>query len=158
MTVTEPARRPSVAARRTGYLVAAAIHAVLLYLVNIHPGWAAIPVLTPDAARVIGLLNLSLVLGLVVNLVYAVYDPRWLTALGSVATTGVGLAVLVWIWRVFPFAFDDASVHWPLVVRVVLGVAIAGSAIGVAVQCVTLVRAVYDRVRRAPKSSAYRSR
>jgi hypothetical protein len=54
-----------------------------------------VPFLTSDTADVLGLLNFSLLLGIAVNLLYVVRDPRWLTALGDLVTTGVGLAVLV---------------------------------------------------------------
>jgi hypothetical protein len=48
MTLTEPTRRPSVATRRVGYVVAAVGEATLLYLVNVWPGWQAVPFLTAD--------------------------------------------------------------------------------------------------------------
>lgn len=149
MTVTAPtprapapARRPPVAARRVGYLIAAGINVVLLYLVNISPGWEAVPFLTEDTRQVLGLVNLSLVAGLVCNLVYVLVDPTWLKSLGDLLTTGIGLAVLVRLWQVFPFDFGDSAADWALVVRAVLVVGVIGSAIGIVVQLVSLVRAV----------------
>jgi hypothetical protein len=125
---------------RIGYVVGASINVVTLYLVNAEPGWRALPWLTDDLTRVIGLVNLALIAGAVTNLVYLLHDPPWLTALGGIATTGIGLAALVRLLDVFPFAFGDASVDWATVARVVLVVGIAGSVIGLIVQVVTLVR------------------
>ena len=73
-----------------------------------------------------------------VNLLYVAYDARWFVALGGLVTTGVGLVVLTRIWRVFPFAFGPGF-DWPLVMRVLLVLAIAGSAIALIVQPVQLL-------------------
>jgi hypothetical protein len=135
-------RETSAAARRAGYTVAIAVNAVLLYLINRSPGWEAVPFLTDDTPRVLGLVNASIVSGIVANAVYVLWDPRWLRALGDVVTTAVGLAALVQLWVVFPVAFAPAAVDWELVARWVLGVGIAGSVIGIVVALVRLGRAL----------------
>jgi hypothetical protein len=144
MTVKAPARRPPVAARRAGYAVAAALTAVFWFLLNVSPGWQIMPFLTDDTARIIPLLNLSLGVSIVVNLVYLVYDPPWWRSLGDLVTTSVGLAVLVRFWQVFPFAFTG-SIDWSLVARVTLFVAIAGSIVGIVVNLVAFLRGVGRR-------------
>ena len=53
--------RPAPVARRVGYVIAIAVNAALLYLLNTNPGWEAIPLVTAAADQVIGLVNLSLV-------------------------------------------------------------------------------------------------
>lgn len=137
---TAPVRRPSVAVRRVGYAVAVAINAALLYVVNVWPGWQALPFLTEDTGQVLALVDLSLVVGVVANVVYLTYDAPWWKSLGDVVTTGVGMAVLVWVWQVFPFDFDGASFNWALLVRVVLVVALVGATIGIVAQVVSLLR------------------
>jgi hypothetical protein len=131
--------RPSAAARRFGYAVGAAVNGVLLYLTNVAPGWRSVPFLTEDVTRVLGLVNLSLLTGLVANLLYGMYDRRWFRDLGAVVTTGVGLAAVVQLLRVFPFAFADSSVDWDTVTWWLLVLGVAGSVIGLVVQVVTLV-------------------
>lgn len=140
MTLTEPTRRPSVATRRVGYVVTVVCDATLLYLINVWPGWKAVSFLTEDTHQVLGLVNLSLAAGLVANLVYLAQDAPLLKALGDLVTTGIGLAVLARIWQVFPFDFTGWSVDWSWLVRVVLGVGIVGSLIGIAVQVASLLR------------------
>jgi hypothetical protein len=130
--------RPSTAARRFGYSVSGAINLVLLYLINRNPGWAAVPFLTDRAADVIPLVNASLIIGLTVSLVQVVHDPRWLVALGRIATTVIGMAVMVRTWQVFPFDFGDASFNWPLVTRFVLAVGVLGSVVGLIAHTVSL--------------------
>jgi hypothetical protein len=137
MTIsTAPTRRPSAAARRAGYLVSAVLTALFLYLLNGEPGWRDISFLTGDTEQVLVLVNLSLVSGLVANLVYVLADPSRLKALGDLVTTGIGLVALVRIWQVFPFDFTGYWFDWPLVIRIVLVVGMVGSVIGLIVQFV----------------------
>jgi hypothetical protein len=126
--------------RRLGYIIAAAVNAVMLCLINIWPGWERVSFLTEDTAELIWLVNVSIVVSIAVNLVYVVHDPQWLKSLGDLITTGVGLVVLTRIWRVFPFDFSGYSANWGFVARLLLVVAIAGSGIGLVVQTVTLIR------------------
>jgi len=134
--------RPGRSARRFGYSVAVVVNAAMLYAVNRWPGWDAVPFLTERTHLVLGLVNASIIVSLVANLVYLVRDPRWLKALGDLITTSVGLAALLRIWRVFPFDFAEGSVDWELVARALLVVAIVGSAIGIVVAIVSFFRAV----------------
>lgn len=124
-------------ARRVGYAVAIAVDVVLLLLVNRSPGWEYVPFLTPEAAQVVGLVNASIVTGLVANVVYLVTDPAWLRALGEVATTAVGLAALVAIWQVWPL---DLTLGWDVLARLTVGIGIAGSVIGIVAAMVRFVR------------------
>ncbi|GAA3950487.1 hypothetical protein [Actinoplanes auranticolor] len=139
--ITKSARnRPSRAARSFGYTVAAVLNTVLLYLVNVRPGWRAVPFLTEDTTRVLVVLNLSLAAGIVANLLYVLYDPpRW-KALGDLVTNSISLVVLFRVWAVFPFAFDGHE--WTLIARTVLVFAIAGTGIAMLVQAVSAAGAV----------------
>lgn len=138
--VRRPRRsRPGPAARRVGYVFAALFDALFLWLLHRWPGWEAVPFLTPQFADVLWLVDLSLWVGLAANLVYLVRDPRWLTALGGLATTGVGLAAAIRLWQVFPFDLGDG---WTGLVRVAIVLGIVGSVIGVLVNAVTVVRSL----------------
>jgi len=46
------------------------VNAALLFVLNGQPGWQALPFLTSATSQVLGLVNLSLAVGLAVNLVY----------------------------------------------------------------------------------------
>jgi hypothetical protein len=126
--------------RRVGYALAVAVNGVLLVLVNAVPGWRAVPFLTQDAASVIVLVNLALVVGIAINSLNAVFDRRWLRAAGEFVSSGVALLMLVQLWRVFPFAFTDPSVDWALVTRVLIGFAIGGCIASMIAQIVILIR------------------
>ena len=138
-------RRPPVAARRLGYVLGLVANTVVLVLVHVAPGWRAVPFLTEDAAGIVALFTVSVVVSIVVDVLYLAYDEAWFVALGQLVTTAFGFAVLVRLFQVFPFAFGPAAVDWALVVRVALVLSMVGTTIGALVQVVRLVRAGYRR-------------
>jgi hypothetical protein len=132
-------RRPSAAVRRAGYLIAILLNAAILYFINVWPGWQVVPFLTSATTAVLPWINGSIIVGMVANVVYLFADARWVRAVGDMATTAVGLAAMVQVWTVFPFEFSPAT-PWTLLARIVIALAIAGSAIAIVVQFVTFVR------------------
>ena len=136
-TTTKVRKRPSAAARRVGYVIAMLVNAAMLYGVNRWPGWDAVPFLTTDTERVLAFVNASILVSLAANALYVVRDPRWVRALGDAVVAAVAVASSVRVWQVFPF---DVSSGWELVLRILLGTAIAGSAIAVLVGLVGFVR------------------
>lgn len=138
----EAGGRPSPAARRFGYLVAAGINLALLFLIHVRPGWRVLPFLTEATTEVLPLVNLQLCTAVAINLIWIAVDPRWLRALGELATAVVGLAATARVLEVFPFAFDPAGVPWESLVRVLLWVGIVGSVIAVLVNVARLIRAM----------------
>lgn len=147
MTLSRPVRaRPAVAVRRTGYVFAIILNAVILYLVHVWPGWDAVPFLTEDTRQVLGLFTVSVIAAIAANLTYLAFDgPRW-RAVGELVTAGLSVAVLIRIWRVFPFDFGQSTFDWALTFSIVLVVAIAGTMLGLIVQLVNLTRGA--RIRR----------
>jgi hypothetical protein len=142
MSAVTAKRSPSTAARRFGYAVAAAINIVLLYLINVHPGWSAVPVLTDDTVDVLPLVNASLAVGIAVAVVEVIRDPPWLVALGGMATTAIGTATVLRMWQVFPLDFGNGSFDWAMLARVLLAVAVIGSIVGFAAQTAALAGAL----------------
>lgn len=140
-----PSRQPR-SARRVGYVFAVLFNAAGLYLINVWPGWEAVPFLTGDTRQVLGIVNAVVLTTLAVNVVYLFTDPRWLVALGGLVTSVLGLIGLIRIWEVFPFDFDDSSVDWTLLFHIGLVIGVAGSCIAILVQLVQLTRAL--RLRR----------
>lgn len=144
MSATTKTRKP--AARRAGYLIGVLVNTLLIYLVNVWPGWDVLPFLTAGMTQMLPLVNLSLVAGVAVNLIYLANDERWLVAAGGLVTTGIGLATAVRMWQVFPFDFAPGS-GGETTARVLLLLAMAGSVIGVVVQIVTPAAAAAGRGR-----------
>lgn len=103
------------------------------------------PFLTPATTEVLPWVNATMVAGIAANVLYAMWDPRWLKALGDIVTTSIGIVSMVRIWQVFPLDFTGSSIDWALVSRVLLGVGFGGSGIAVIVALVTFVRALTGR-------------
>ena len=129
-------------AGRSGNLGSAIVNALLLYGINIWPGWQVLPFLTADTARVLDLVSASLIAGIVVNIVCVVIRSRALLALGNLVVMGIGVAAILRLWDVFPFDFGTAWSGWPVLVRVFLVLGIVGSIIGAIAELVNLFRAL----------------
>lgn len=142
--VRNPGRkqRQSHASRRGGYLVSVLINAVLLYLLDVHPGWRSMSFLTPATAQVIGLVNLTLWAGIVANCVYFVADLPPLRALGDLVTLSIALLTTIRVLEVFPFAFHGSAAFVAVIARVVLIIGIVGASIGLLYSAVTLLRSL----------------
>lgn len=127
---------------RSGNFGSAIVNALLLYGINMWPGWQVLPFLTADMSRVLDLINASLIAGIIVNLVCVVIHARTLVALGNLVVIGFGVAAMLRLWEVFPFDFGTGWSGWPVLVRVLLVLGIVGSAIGAVVEVVNLFRAL----------------
>ena len=135
-------KRPrSAAARRSGYVGTVVFDAISLVAINRWPGWDVLPFLTSATDRVIGLVNASIVVHLVVYALYTLWDPRGLRAAGEILTSVFGILVTTRLWEVYPFDTADDRSGWGLVAHLLLGLGIVGSAIGVVTGVAHLVRA-----------------
>jgi hypothetical protein len=110
----------------------------MLWLVNVWPGWQAVPFLTAATVLVIGAVNASIVARATADLVNLVFDLPRLRALGDIISICFGLVALVRIWQVFPL--DVIGTPWEVVARVLLGIGIVGSVVGIVEAAVRLFR------------------
>lgn len=138
MTRTTTSR--TAVARRGGYVVGALINAALLVLINVAPGWSAVPFLTGDMNKVLVWVDITILAGLLTNVGYTIRDSRRLVAGGGVLTAGLGLATLVRFWQVFPFDFGHSAVDWASLVRIALLVGLVGTAVAIVAQLGVAVR------------------
>jgi len=129
----------SPAARKVGYLIGFVVNGILLYLVNVRPGWREVPFLTERTTDVLPLVNLSLLVGAAANFLYVVQDAAWVRSLGQIAVAVVGIVAAWRMLQVFPFDFSPYAFDWATVARWVLAVAIFGSVVSIVVELVHLV-------------------
>lgn len=127
---------------RSGGVGSALVNTVLLWAINMWPGWRMVPFLAPDMTRVLDAVNAALIAGIIVNLVFVVVRSRGPQALGNLVVLGFGMAALLRLWDVFPFDFGDGWSGWPLMVRVFLALGLVGSVIGAVVEVVALIRSL----------------
>lgn len=133
-------KQPSVAARRTGYVFSIVISAALLFGINVWPGWDVLPFLTNDFTQVLGLVNLSIAISLVAQVVYLFRDGRPVKQIGDIVTLAVNIVVGIRMWQVFPFDFGAQTFDWELLFRILLGVGIVGMGIAIIVNIVSASR------------------
>lgn len=132
-------RRPSRGARRAGYLLAATINVVLLWLLLVEPGWRWLGFLTEGFTAVVGWVVLSLVTGIGVNLALVGYDPPWARRVGDAVSAVFAVIALARLWAVFPFDLGSWA-GWETALRVLLGLACVGTAIAVVANLAEAVR------------------
>ncbi|MER5267151.1 hypothetical protein ABTZ99_34165 [Actinosynnema sp. NPDC002837] len=141
--MTSTSIRPTVTTGpRAGYLVGTVVNVILLVLVNVSPGWRAVPFLTEDAVDVVVWVDVGLVLGIVVNTLCALFPRRRLVLLGDVLTTTATLAALTSMSAVWPFRFDDAGIPWTTITRTTLTIVLVAVSIALLVQLVKLLHAL----------------
>ncbi|MGK3649691.1 hypothetical protein [Pseudarthrobacter enclensis] len=132
-----------------GGIGSALVNAVLLWAINIWPGWRAVPFLTGDVELVLGAVNASLIAGITANLLFAVVRSRGLQALGNLVVLAFGLAALIRLWDVFPFDFSGGWSGWTAVARAFLVLGMAGTVIGAVAELVALFRSLTGAGSRA---------
>jgi hypothetical protein len=131
--------RPPRSARVVGYLVAAAINLAFIWFVNVAPGWRWLPFLDESFSRVVGLVTVSFMISVAVNLVYVAVDPLWMKRLGDALTSAVAVVVTFRLFMVFPFDFGAQWAWWEGTFRILLGLGCVGAAIGVIANLALLV-------------------
>jgi hypothetical protein len=138
--ITQRSQRRS--APQVGHLAGALVDIALLVLINVRPGWRAVPVLTDAARGVVVAVDMSLAVALVVNLLCLFFPRAWLIRAGEVISTAAGLTALLCVLVVFPFHFTDPDVDWTAVTRLGLISVVVVVSIALVVQLVRLVIAV----------------
>jgi hypothetical protein len=126
--------------RRAGYVVAIIVNLLVYGFINTWPGWDSFDFVTADAADVVPLVNLSIGVSILANIVYLVVDAPRVKAIGEMVVSAVAMVVSVIVLRVFPFDFSAYAFPWELVTRVVLVIAVIGSGISVLVNLYRAIR------------------
>jgi len=152
MTVdNEEVSRASIGARRFGYAVAVGINVLLVVVVNNILSWGWLPWLTPEFEKLLPVINLALVVNIVLSLIYMAHDGPPFKAATQIIVNLIAIAILVRTLQVYPFDFSaydfpiDISAFdltWDLVARLLIGLAILGTAIAVVTETTKLSRAL----------------
>lgn len=95
-------------------------YALVLVLLNVVPGWQAVPFLTPAAEHAVALANLALIVMLVSRAVALVEPSPRLRAAARYTVALIALALLAELWVTFPFQFGFEPESWATTTRLVL--------------------------------------
>lgn len=143
-TTTGPASgvgHPHVA-RQAGYTMVILVDLALLYVANNLLAWDLLPFLTDDFARVLWLIDISLLATIAVNLAHIWYDPAWFKSLGQIGLGWISMLVAIRMFQVFPFDFSSYVFDWERVARFVIVLSMVGIGVGILVEVVKLARSL----------------
>lgn len=112
---------------------------IVFWLANVWPGWTALPFLDESTSQVLAIFNASLGVSMVANVVNAIVDRPVATELGEIATSTMGIAVIVRLWAVFPFDFANLGFNGEPLARTLLVLSVIGFVISIAAQVAALL-------------------
>jgi hypothetical protein len=135
------ARAPrSRGARRFGYIVAIVVNALILWVANNLLAWEWPKFLTSEFNQVLPYINASLLITMIVNAVWLLFDPPWFRSLAQVGLNLIAILATVKLYQVFPFDFSDYPGNLETVARILMGLAIVASGIAILSQVFKLFR------------------
>ena len=143
--------RASIGTRRFGYALAVGINVLLVVVVNNILSWGWLPWLTDEFEKLLPVINLALGVNIVLAFVYMAYDEPPVKAATQIMVNLIAIVVLVRTLQIYPFDFSaydfpiDISAFdltWDLVARLVIGLAILGTAVAVVTEAIKLSRAL----------------
>ena len=105
-------------AKSFGYVLAAAINGVMLWIAHQLLDWEWPSFLTPEYDDLLPIITVSFAASIVANLVYAFRDSWPIKPIGELITTVIGFVVALRFWQVFPFEFSGDD--WSWLVRLIL--------------------------------------
>jgi len=132
-------RRVTRGAKRFGYLVAAVLNGVMLWLAHQLLDWEWPRFLTLEFNDLLPLLTFSFVVSIVANVLYAWSDTWPIKPIGEMTTAAISFVVALRTLRVFPFDFSGYEADWSWLARTIIVVAVVGSTIGFLVHLAKLV-------------------
>jgi len=138
--------RPHVA-RRAGYTMVILVDLALLFVANNLLAWDLLPFLTHDFARVLWLIDVSLLATIAVNLAHLWYDPAWFKSLGQIGLGSISMLVAIRMFQVFPFDFSAYQFVWERAARFAIALSMVGIGIGIVVEVVKLTRSIWPHAR-----------
>jgi len=128
--------KPKPIGRKAGYFIAIVVNALLILVFNNLLNWG-VPFVTDSFRVCLWPINLSLAATLIANGAFLVYDPSWFRHLAQLTLNIIAFAALMTIYVIFPLDFNGANLE--PVARLVLVVAMVGTAIGFVVELVKLI-------------------
>lgn len=112
----------------TEYVANIVINTILIYVWGNLVQW--LPFLTDEFYKVLRLFYISFALTILANVLFLVYDGRVFKHLIKFGLNAFSIYVMVTIYKIFPFDFSTYSGDWNQIVRILLVLAIFGTAIG----------------------------
>ncbi len=127
---------------RIGYAIAVVGNLALLFVANNLLAWGWFPFLTDDFEQLLPIVNLSLIVGAIVNAALVLYNAQWFRSIGQIVQNVFGLFVVVTTLKVFPFDFSPYRINWTTITRIVLIMLAVLVGIGTIAEFVKMIRSL----------------
>lgn len=111
--------------KKSEYIISIIFSLICLYIVNNLLAWH-VPFLKESWTAPLWILNVSLVFSILTSFILLFYDRNWLKGSLRIIANVISLAFLITFYVVFPL---DISEGWTLLVRILLIIALIGTAI-----------------------------
>lgn len=134
--------------RKGGYVIAALVNLAGLFIVQNILGWGILAFLTEDFRRIVPWISFSLTVSIAANLIFLANDEQPLKSTFQIGLNLISLLVTYQLIQVFPFDYSAYAFDWETVTKVVLILAMIGSAIGVVVEALKLASGGRTRERK----------
>lgn len=131
--------------RKVGWVVAAIVTGIVLWVANHLLVWGWPTWLTDEFAEVLPAVRMSLVASIVTYTLFVFYDSDWFRALGDLVTGWFSLVAGWTMWQVFPFDFSAYEFDFALLARWVIGVGMFGVVVGMIANVVKFLKAIGGR-------------
>lgn len=122
---------------KSGYIANMVIHAIFLYVIFQIRSWVTF--LTDGSEAIIWMLAISYAATILLNLIYIFYYRSWFKSLSQLALNVYNIIIFYTLIKIFPFELDD---NYLLIARVIIYVALFGTAIGAVVELGKFIRAI----------------
>ncbi len=128
-------------ALRVGYVLTIVINGLLIYVVQNLVEWEWLPFLTEDFSEAVPAIVWSMVATIVVSTVYLFTRAKGVRILGEFVLAGFGFWATMQLYLVWPFDFSVyPNFDWDFIARLVLGLAVFGTAVALLANFVRLFR------------------
>ncbi len=122
--------------RYSSYLATAVISGAMLFVVNKIADWN-LAFITDDWEKMVDIFNFSLIVTIIINIIFLLYDERRFYFLGRTILDIITIIVLYNLVTIFPLDFSAVNINWlNIVARLAFWLGMAGSVIGIIVRSV----------------------
>jgi hypothetical protein len=92
--------------KRSGYIISLTVNLILLYIVNNLLSWN-LPFISVTFSQVLWVINLSIVVSIIRNIVFIKYNPLWFRHIMNSLIYFFGLIAVYILYKVFPLIYSQ---------------------------------------------------
>lgn len=142
MEISSKKAKVSGIGKQVGYIVSIVILVILLYVFEHLYEWG-VPFLTGEYNDLLWYIRLSFYASIAMNVVFLMYDPKWLKHLLQAVANVFGALSVIMFYVVFPFDFSTDQVN--KIVKIILLVIMIIMLLSIVIELIKALRALAKR-------------